>query len=229
MDLFGENWENHHEKIASSWDASIAQDDLVLIAGDISWAMRLKEALPDLEWIDQRPGTKVLVRGNHDYWWESLKKVREALPKSIHVIQNDCLTIGDVAIAGTRLWESAEFSFDELIDFTPGPKPPVSKNHDNEALFIKELGRLERSLQQMPEEAKIKIAMTHYPPIGNDLAPSKASELFEHYGVCLSVFGHLHSFKPGLPPLFGNARGVEYALTSCDWLGFSPICLIANS
>jgi len=226
MDLFGPEWEEHPKKIATAWDNTVSPEDLVLIPGDISWASRPEKALPDLEWIEKRPGTKVMIKGNHDYWWTSLSKIEKILPPSIHLIQNSSVTIQGIAIAGTRFWDSPEYSFDHIIDFKPCITPKKVPKKDEEALYQRELLRLEMSLQQMPEKAQTKIAMTHFPPIGTDLAPSAASALFEKYGVSLVVFGHLHSLHKSAHPLFGSARGVEYVLTSCDCIDFSPVLLV---
>lgn len=224
MNIFGPSWENHHKKMEKAWDSLIAQDDLVLIPGDISWALRLEEALPDLAWVHARPGIKVMIKGNHDYWWDSLSKLQKSLPSSIHVIQNNSFTIKGIAVAGTRLWDSSEYSFNEIIEFSPHgeqKKEPM----DLKDCFPKELLRLEMSLKTIPQSASIKIAMTHFPPIGLDLAPSKASQLFETYGITHVVFGHLHSLKKTPSPLFGSARGVTYTLASADWLDFTPVQL----
>lgn len=229
MEIFGPEWENYAEKIRSQWLEMIAPEDLVLIPGDISWAMSLEVALVDLKWIDQLPGTKLLIKGNHDYWWSSLSKVREALPPSIHVIQNDAFTFQGVSVAGTRLWDTEAYSFDHLIAFK---ERPISKekesDRDREKIFTRELSRLELSLKALDSKAPLRIAMTHYPPIGTDLAPSKVSELLEAYGVQLCVFGHLHSIKKELQgkELFGTARGVCYHLVSGDFLGFTPLKLV---
>src|SRR5690349_8684871 len=88
MDFFGDQWIGWTKKVESQWRDLVSPDDLVLIAGDISWATSLEDAIPDLKWIDQLPGTKVILRGNHDFWWTSLKKITEVMPKSIHIIQN---------------------------------------------------------------------------------------------------------------------------------------------
>ncbi len=122
MDPFGPDWKDHAAKIKTSWDGQVSPEDLVLIPGDISWAMRLAEAMPDLQWIHERPGTKVIIKGNHDYWWGSLKKVREALPRSIHAIQNDAICFGDIAIGGAKLTDSPEYTFDQIIECKPNPK-----------------------------------------------------------------------------------------------------------
>lgn len=229
MDVFGPSWKHHADTIKASWDALVAPEDIVLIPGDISWAMRLEEALPDLQWIHERPGTKVVIKGNHDYWWGSLTKLKAALPPSIHVIQNTAVEINGVGIAGARLWDTSEFSFQSIIDFkTTEIAMKAKEGEKDEDIFRRELGRLEASLQQLPKSSSLKIAMTHYPPIGLDLAPSSVSALLEQYGVQLAVFGHLHSCKKDLPPLFGTARGIRYVLCSCDYLHFSPVRVVHN-
>jgi predicted phosphohydrolase len=230
MDIFGSQWENHDEKIQKNWDNLVSVEDLVLIPGDVSWAMRLERALPDLEWIHKRPGKKVLIRGNHDYWWDSLSKLQKVLPASIQVIQNNSLLFNDVSISGARLWDSTEYSFDENIEFIPMERPP--KGHEersSEEIFVRELGRLELSLKAMAPTAKVKIAITHFPPIGPDLKPTRASALFEKYGVSHVVFGHLHSLKKTERQLFGKARGVEYILASADWINFCPMQIMIDT
>ncbi len=223
MDLFGDNWIDHAEKMASNWDRLVQKDDLVLIAGDISWAIHLKDALLDLNWIDQRPGTKVVIKGNHDYWWESLGKVRKLLPPSINVIQNDAFIRPEASIAGARLWDSSEYSFSEILEYKHNPKQTELDTAKDAEIFTRELSRFEMSLKQLPQDSPLKIAMTHYPPIGLDLHNSAATILCKKYGIQIVVFGHLHSFKTQLPPLFGTANGISYILTSSDYLNFCPV------
>ena len=98
MDVFGPAWEGYTEIISAHWHALVAKTDLILIPGDISWAMKLEEALTDLLWIDALPGTKVLIRGNHDYWWSSSAKMQKVMPSSLHFIHNNSFTFGDVTI-----------------------------------------------------------------------------------------------------------------------------------
>jgi predicted phosphohydrolase len=232
MDIFGKQWERHADKLGAHWHATVGKDDLVLIAGDISWAMRSDEAVSDLQWIEELPGTKVILRGNHDYWWTSLGKVQQILPPSIHVIQNNAYQWDDISIGGARLWDTSEYRFHEIIEFVPGSKSIEELEHDKESdlantekIFRRELQRLEVSLKELNQQAKFRIAMTHYPPIGLDLKPSQASLLLEKYRVDICVFGHLHSVKKGLT-LFGEKNGVRYVLTSCDYLDFAPIKLL---
>lgn len=231
MDIFGPKWEDHAKKIASSWKNLIHADDLVLVPGDLSWALKISEAVPDLEWVHDLPGTKVMIKGNHDYWWGSLKKIAEVLPPSIHLLQNNVFNWRGVSIGGSRLWDTPEYNFGEFIEFRENPKAKkqdhekVVQEELNQKIFDREIERLKLSLSQLESDAKIRIAMTHYPPIGADLKPSRASQIIEEYNVEVCVFGHLHNLKANLD-LFGEARGVRYLLTSCDYIHFQPIAVL---
>lgn len=235
MDFFGPDWAGHAEKIAQNWRALIHSEDLVLIPGDISWALKTEDALPDLQWIDRLPGTKVILKGNHDFWWGSLSKITPILPASIHLIQNNAFLWNGVAIGGARLWDTKEYSFGKFIDFKENPRqkvkaaPDASKIEADEKLFERELQRLELSLSQLDPNAKIRIAMTHYPPIGSDLAPSRASAILEKHNIQICTFGHLHNIKKGTK-LFVKKdpkdSGIRYLLTSCDYLEFIPILVL---
>ena len=229
MSAFGEPWIDYGHKIKESWEKHVQPDDLVLIAGDISWATNLDKALIDLNWIHQLPGTKVLTRGNHDYWWSSPKKVRSVLPPSIHIIQNDSFNWKGISIAGVRLWDSPEYQFDHIIEFKDAPEGVTvasrTKTKEDIAkdtkIFERDLHRLELSLKTLDPSAHTRIAMIHYPPIGTDLAPTKTSKLLNKYNIDICVFGHLHSVK-NIPDLFGESDGTTYHLTSCDYLNFIP-------
>ena len=231
MDVFGPQWANHADQIASAWGAVVGAEDLVLIAGDISWAMRLEDAIPDLAWIDRLPGTKVMLKGNHDYWWGSLKQVSAILPPSIHVIQNNAFHWQGVAIGGARLWDTPEYGFGQYVEFRENPKQKESGVEEivqeelSQKIFDRELERLKLSLKQLKSDAKVRIAMTHYPPIGADLAPSRASQILEQNQIDICVFGHLHNIRAGVS-LFGEKRGVRYVLTAADYLRFQPILIL---
>lgn len=227
MDIFGESWVGWTQKIEKNWRENIQENDLVLIPGDISWAMHLEEAVADLQWIDKLPGTKVMIRGNHDYWWSSASKIKKVLPPSIHIISNDAYNWHDVSICGVRLWDTLEYNFKEFIEVKENKKerPLTEVDNDKEkanTIFERELGRLEMSLKCLNQEAKLKIAMIHYPPISADLKDSVTSKLLEKYGVQICVFGHLHNIKPGTK-MFGEKNGIKYFLTSCDYLDFHPL------
>jgi hypothetical protein len=229
MDIFGKQWVGHPDKIRKHWLELIKEDDLVLLPGDISWAMLPEEAAPDLKWIGDLPGTKVMIRGNHDYWWSSLAKVKSVLPPSIHLVQNDVFRWENVAVCGARLWDTPEYGFGGYVQMMENPKAnkliQVEDPAAIEKIFARELGRLEMSLKALPKDPRImKIAMTHYPPIGPDLKPSRASALLEKYGVSVCVFGHVHNVTPGNLP-FGTKNGVSYHLVACDYRNFEPLKL----
>jgi hypothetical protein len=233
MDVFGAQWQNHTEKLERNWKNHIHNDDLVLLPGDISWAMRLEEVVPDFEWIHHLPGTKVMLRGNHDYWWTSLSRVEKILPSSIHLIQNNVFNWKNVSVGGARLWDSPEYQFSDCIDYQENPRAKVSLEEspagidpsETEKIFVRELGRLEMSVKSLSPNAQTKIVMTHYPPIGLDLKDSRASRIIEKSGATICVFGHLHNVRRNFS-LFGETRGVRYALTACDYLDFMPLKLL---
>lgn len=208
MGVFGPHWSGYMEKMATSWKEVVAPEDLILIPGDISWATDLEDARKDLAWIGALPGTKVMIRGNHDYWWGSLKKVRGLCPPSIYPLHHTACTFGEVTIAGTRLWDGPDFSSDP----------------EDQKIYKRELGRLELACQALDPKARWRIVMTHYPPLTPDLADSPASAILERYRIDLCVFGHLHNLEPHAP-LFGQKNGVRYLLTSSDYLGFLPLKL----
>ncbi len=208
MDIFGDHWANYEEKIKESWMANIGQEDTVLIPGDISWAIRMDQAKADLDWIHDLPGHKILLRGNHDYWWTSLTKMQPLYP-DIDFLQNNFYTYKDYAICGTRGWMS--------------PNPTKFDDQD-EKIHARELIRLKLSLDQAKKAGHDKIiVMTHYPPTNDRLDHSAFMDVYEEYGVERVIYGHLHtksSFKTGLQ---GLVNGVLYQLTSCDFLGFEPL------
>lgn len=235
MDVFGPQWENHAETIEREWKATVRPEDIVLIPGDISWAMRLEEAVTDLRWIDALPGTKVMIKGNHDYWWSSLKKLAEALPPSIHVIQNNAFEWKDVSIGGARLWDTPEYSFHEYIEFQENPTKTTQnatpsaedlvQEELSQKIFDRELERLKLSLKAMNPHSKFRIAMTHYPPIGPKMEGSRAAQILEQNGVQVCVFGHLHNIRPNIS-LFGERNGVRYILSSSDYIRFKPVAVL---
>ena len=229
MEVFGPEWADYANKIEKAWKASVQPGDLVLIAGDISWAMAIQHAQIDLAWIDRLPGTKVMIKGNHDYWWSSLSKVNAILPPSIHVIQNNAFDFERVSIGGARLWDTDEYGFASCINYKGEPKEITpDEKREQQRIFSRELERLELSLKALKKDADLRIVMTHYPPIGLDLQPSKTSALLEKYGVDICVFGHLHHVKKERP-LFGKGRNISYFLTSCDYLDFHPLKIYSSA
>jgi len=226
MEVFGDSWKDYVRRIEQEWKNHIQPEDLVLVPGDISWAKNLDGALIDLNWIDSLPGTKVIIKGNHDYWWDSSSKMQKVMPPSIKFIQNDVFNWNGVSIGGSRLWDTEEYNFNKYIEFVENPRENKKENTKNteeqEKIYTRELERLKLSLNKLDPKAKVRIALTHYPPVGADLSPSKASAILENYKIDICVFGHLHSVKRGVP-LFGEKNGVKYIFASCDYLKFVPL------
>lgn len=222
MAVFGPAWENYIDRLQKHWRQTITEHDWVLLAGDITWAKHDVQADIDLKWIADLPGKKVLTKGNHDYWWPSKAKLKNLLPPGIFSAQGELVEINSsIAVVGTRLWDTPEYGFSSIIDWKPGPNGSVSSIEEDPAIFERELLRLESALKLFQKHHTTRMVMVHYPPIGLDLHPSRASELLEKYGVNMCVFGHLHSIFPQVP-LFGKARGVEYIFTAADYLQFHP-------
>ncbi len=209
MDMFGPAWENHADRLLAAWEATITQDDLVLIPGDISWAMQLKDALPDLAFIGKLPGKKLLLRGNHDYWWSSLTQVRTALPEGMYALQNDAFPFGQYAICGTRGWTCPNAG-----NFTA----------QDQKIFDREVQRLALSLGSLPD-GKIPIVMTHFPPYCEPEFDTAFTQLFVRYGVQKAVYAHLHGYAHKLA-FIGVRDGVEYVFAAGDYLGFQPIKIV---
>ncbi len=229
MEVFGPSWKNFSSRIKENWIKHVTDEDIVLLPGDISWGKSWDEALVDLRWIDSLPGQKVISKGNHDYWWQSKTKMASAGLTSTHFICNDAITIKNITIGGTRLWDSTEYNFEPFIDFKDNPKvrkktaEERQKEIDNiPKIFDKELHRLRLSLEKLDPNATIRIAMTHYPPISADLDDSLTSKLLEEFNIDICVFGHLHNVKPNALP-FGEKNGVRYIFTASDYLQFIPL------
>jgi len=232
MDVFGPKWQDHPDKIKKNWEEVVRPEDLVLIAGDISWGLKPEQVQPDLDWIDSLPGTKVMSKGNHDLWWKSGSKVRAILPPSIHVIHNDAFTTGDISIAGTRLWDHPDLNYYKYIDMKEIDGVNIKKKEYNAAtishdakIFENELDRLARSLDAMDHNAKHKILMIHYPPIPPDRSDNEFSRLIKDFGIEVCVYGHLHNLFPDAPVNF-EKDGTRYLCTACDFLNFRPIQIL---
>ena len=208
MDVFGGAWKYHDKRLRDIWLRLVEPEDTVIVAGDISWALKLQNALADLEWLDRLPGTKLLIRGNHDLWWTSMKKMR-GLYGSVRFIQNDSCELEDCVVCGSRGW------------VCPG-EPDFSEETDRK-IYEREILRLEMSLKSASECGREIIAAMHYPPMNRRFEPSGFTELFRAYGVKRVVYGHLHGenvFRNGPQ---GEIDGIEYRLVSLDKLQAAPL------
>ncbi len=203
MDVFGPHWKDHFQRISADWLSRVGPEDTVLLPGDLSWAMRLEEAKDDLASIGRLPGRKILLRGNHDYWWSSIGRVRRALGEGMYALQNDSLLLDGRLYAGTRGW------------MLPGP----DADEDDLRIYNRERLRLEMSLKHArARDGETPItALMHYPPLTEE--QPGFSDLLRDYGVSDCVYGHLHGAA-----IHGGVRGlrdgVRYHQVSCDGLGF---------
>lgn len=212
MDIFGKNWEKHWEKIQDNWKKLIKEDDVVLISGDISWAMQLQDAKNDIDAIRTLPGRIYMIKGNHDFWHDSLSKTKRILPERMYFLQNEAFFEGDFAIAGTRGWKQrTEQDFSE----------------EDEKIYQRELGRLKLSLDKT--KGKRTIVMMHYPPYSAKREETEFTKLISEYNVECVIFGHIHGFTKERCDIPFDIRlsGIPYYLTSSDYIGFSPL-LIKN-
>ena len=201
MDIFGDGWIDHFDKVSADWRARVGEDDIVLLGGDISWGMYIEDAAPDYAAIAALPGKKIVGKGNHDLYWTAISKMRAAFPEFCFV-QNDCVRCGGYLVAGTRGWTMPCDAADE---------------HDAK-VYARELIRLELSLtaaERMRTEGDKVIAMLHYPPFDAKYNDSEVTALIEKYRVDAVTYGHLHGKSVRATPKV-EKHGIPYYLTSCD-------------
>lgn len=211
MDLFGERWQDHMNKIKKQWEKTVSEEDVVIICGDISWGMRLPEAYTDLEIIDQLPGQKICIRGNHDYWWEKIKKLNSLFP-TIQFMQNTAYCIGDLAICGTRGW------------ICPKDEP---LSEEDQKVYLREGERLKLSLQDgMKKGAKEIVVALHYPPTNEKRHSSLFTEIIQQYPVKEVVYGHLHDEHGWELCMKGMSNQIHYQLVAADYVDFTPVIIL---
>jgi uncharacterized protein len=209
MNIFGSHWEDHPQRLKSAWCESVKDSDIVLIPGDISWSMKLYDAAADLEFIDSLPGKKVIIKGNHDFWWSSLSKVKQILPKSIIPLQNTAIIFEHIGVAGARLWIDPDLSLE-------------AANNEDRKIHQRELGRFSLSLKALNDDAHFRIIMTHFPPISLEGKPGKAIQIASPFKCDLWVFGHMHLGSldyNGFNCIIGSTR---FEFVSADFLNFCP-------
>ena len=203
MDIFGGNWVGYMEKIKQDWLSKVTDEDLVLIGGDISWAMNIEDAKLDIDSLAHLKGKKIMIKGNHDYWWSGIGKVREMLPENFYALQNDSIRFDGVVICGSRCWS------------VPG-SPDF--NEQDKKLYLREQERLKLSLksaQKLMQEGDKLVALVHFPPFNVQRESSAFTDIFEQFGVHSVIYGHLHGKNVRADKLVIK-NGINYYLTSCD-------------
>ena len=209
MDIFGAHWVNHFERIREDWLARVQAEDVVLLPGDLCWAMHLEEAQEDIMRVSELPGRKILLRGNHDYWWSSIGRVRRMLPEGTYALQNDSIELDGILFAGSRGWTIPADGDEESEDAR---------------IFRRERQRLEMSIRSArAKNAELPLlVMMHYPPRSE--TQTGFSDILAEYGVKTVVYGHLHG--AGLAgAIRGELDGITYHQVSCDGLNFQ-LCRI---
>ena len=211
MYIFGDNWRGHEEKIKKDWMEKVTDNDLVILSGDFSWSMKLEDTEKDFEFINNLPGKKLLLKGNHDYWWNTVTKMRNFLRekdfKNIDFIYNQGYEFENCIIAGTRGWSLLEEEGDEKV-------------------LNRELARLQASIKdglQKTKEPKEVIVFMHYPPISNAKIMAKEDaefvDVMKKYNVKKCFYGHLHGASIN-EAFEGEFEGIEFKLVSADALDF---------
>jgi len=210
MDIFGAHWENHFEKISADWLDKVTDEDIVLLPGDLTWAMRLEDAMEDIARVGALPGRKIILRGNHDYWWSGIGQVRRALPGGMFAVQNDAMALDGIIFAGTRGWTL----------------PGGDATKDDLKIYERERLRMDMSLKSARRLGDgMLVVMMHYPPFSQ--ASEGFTDILRQYGADVCVYGHLHG--AGLQFGFtGERDGIMYHQVSCDGLGFRLRRIIPN-
>lgn len=211
MDIFGKHWENYVSRLHDNWQSVVKKDDTVVLAGDFSWATYLDDAKADFEYLHALNGKKILLKGNHDYWWTTMNKMRKFLTENnftdIDFLQNNSFEYGDISICGSRGWVT----------------PQGTLSADDLKIYNHELLRLKMSVDCAKYPDNI-ILFTHYPPILKDYRDNPMVDFMNEHNIKKSVFGHIHS--SGVRNIAeGDVGGINYRLVSCDYSEFMPVKL----
>lgn len=206
MDIF-RGWTDYTDRLQKNWNAVVSEGDSVVIPGDISWAMNFEEAKKDFGFLNSLNGTKYVLKGNHDYWWNTMSKMTRFLDEngfdSIKIIHNNAYLVEGFAIGGTRGW---------FYDDSEG---------DVNKVILREAGRLRASLKAASELGGEMIAFLHYPPINEVQRCDELIDVLKEFDIKRCYFGHLHGFvAPGCAKI--ESDGITFNLVSADFLGFTP-------
>lgn len=212
MDIF-KGWQDYKERLEKNWRALVNDDDTVVVAGDISWAMKLEECYEDFKFLDSLPGVKILIKGNHDYWWATKKKIDEYLEQNnfntIKILFNNSFVVDGINICGSRGWY---YDADTQADIK---------------VINREVGRLKLSLDSVKDKDVTPVVFLHYPPVYSELECQEIMETLVSYGIKECYYGHLHGAHTHRNAVIGDYKGINMHLISCDFVDFMPI-LVRN-
>ncbi len=203
MNIF-KGWDNHIERLTANWKRIVKPSDTVILPGDFSWALKMEESLNDFKFLESLPGKKLLLKGNHDLWWSTAKKLREFWNKndikSVDIIFNNCAEVEGYAIAGTRGW---------FYDDTASKK-----------VLLREAGRLDTSLSEAEKTGLPIITFLHYPPVYSDAVCHEILDVLKKHNITTVYYGHIHG--SGAYHTVKEYEGINFQLISCDSIEFTP-------
>lgn len=203
MDIFS-GWDNHTERIRANWTRLVEEDDVVVLPGDFSWGLKLDETKKDFQFLDSLPGKKLIIKGNHDLWWSTAKKIHEFFKKNeiktVEIVFNNCYKIGDFAICGSRGW--------------------LYEKNDDKVIAQREAGRLKASVLSAMKENLTPIVFMHYPPVYADQVVEPIMNVIKELGIDKVYHGHIHG--AGMHHIIREYDGVSFKLLSCDCIDFTP-------
>lgn len=210
MDVFS-GWTNYTERIRNNWQKLIGENDTVVIAGDVSWAMKLSETDADFRFIDSLNGHKIILKGNHDYWWSTKAKMDKYIAEkgfdSISILHNNYYLADGTALCGSRGWfYDAEADADMLI-------------------LNREVGRLRMSIEPALRDGYEPVVFLHYPPIYNNTECGEILDVLKEYSIKKCFYGHIHGGNAAKKAFIGEKYGINFKLIACDYLGFTPLAI----
>ena len=208
MDVFG-GWKNYTERLFDNWQRLVEEEDTVVIAGDISWAMKLADTEADFRFIHSLKGKKLLMKGNHDYWWTTKAKMDKFLAEkelsSLSILHNNYFVADGMALCGSRGWfYDAETDADMLI-------------------LHREVGRLRMSIEPAIKDGYDPLVFLHYPPLYNGVECEEILSVLREYGIKKCFYGHIHGGNAAKRAFIGEKYGIQFRLIACDHLGFMPL------
>ena len=208
MDVFP-GWNDYVSRLTKNWNALVTPQDTVVIAGDISWAMKLEDADLDFAYLNRLPGKKLLLKGNHDYWWSTRKKIETYLTdrgfSTLSIVHNSAVPVGEIAVCGTRGWlYNAE---------TP----------EDQKIVNREVGRLTTSLKEAESLGLRPVVFLHYPPLYDDQRCEEILNVLKEWNIRDCYFGHIHGSQAAKRAVVGEYSGIKMHLISCDTVQFTPV------
>lgn len=208
MDVF-EGWQDYTAKLERNWHAVVKDEDTVVIAGDVSWAMKLEDTVKDFDFINSLPGKKLIIKGNHDYWWSTKKKIEGHLEShgfhTIQIVHNNAVVVGDAAVCGTRGW---------LYN---------SESEEDIKIVNREVGRLNASIDDALRQGAEPIVFLHYPPVYDESECAEILDVLKKRGIKQCYFGHIHGNQAAKKAITGDYDGIKMHLISCDYADFMPV------